>query len=152
MQAVILPDLTFNERNYEVFHDLNDRPDSLRESYVLYLNLTNTVITPEFPILNISEVSNFWGGTVIATCPNSAALLSNTALNARKAYYLWDLSFLMTPYDFLPTYAAMKGLTLFTRSVSHSKFIHNLFGLGSVVIPRFNLEDICSTLRITKQP
>jgi hypothetical protein len=67
------------------------------------------------------------------------------AINAKKAYYIMDLGFLMKPYDFNSLYKTLSGLRLITRSEHHRRFVKNLFNLDSDVLP-FDVDVICNTL------
>jgi hypothetical protein len=148
MLGVIVPDTNFSERSVMVFKELNRAVKKIGEYCLFYVNLSSQVSFADFAIMNITEVNNAYGGTLIATCPISADILRKAAVNANKAYYLMDLGFLLAPYDFNEMYKTLSGLTLIVRSEEHQKFIKNLFNLDSIVLP-FDLGLLCNTLSPT---
>lgn len=145
MLGIILPDTNFSERSLMVFNELNRKAKGLEEASLFYVNLSSQVTHADFSVMNITEMANAYGWTLIATCPMSADILKNMAINAKKAYYIMDLGFLMKPYDFNNLYKTLSGLRLITRSEHHKKFIKNLFNLDSDVLP-FDVDVICNTL------
>ena len=145
MLGIILPDTNFSERSLMVFNDLNRKAKGLEEASLFYVNLSSQVTHADFSIMNITEMANAYGWTLVATCLMSADILKKTAINATKAYYLMDLGFLMKPYDFNAVYETLSGLKLIVRSEHHQRFIKNLFNLDSIVLP-FNVDTICNTL------
>lgn len=145
MLGIILPDTNFSERSLMVFNELNRKAKGLEEASLFYVNLSSQVTHADFSIMNITEMANAYGWTLIATCPMSADILKNMAINAKKAYYIMDLGFLMKPYDFNSLYKTLSGLRLITRSEHHRSFIKNLFNLDSDVLP-FDVDVICNTL------
>lgn len=145
MLGLIVPDTNFSERSMMVFSELNRMVKGLGEYSLFYVNLSSQMSHADFSIMNITEVNNTYGWTLIATCPISADILNKVPVNAKKAYYIMDLSFLMRPYDFNKMYQTLSGLVLITRSEFHQRFIKNLFNLDSVVLP-FKLDTICSSL------
>lgn len=145
MLGIILPDTNFSERSLMVFNELNRKAKGLEEASLFYVNLSSQVTHADFSIMNITEMANAYGWTLIATCPMSADILKNMAINAKKAYYIMDLGFLMKPYDFNSLYKTLSGLRLITRSEYHRSFIKNLFNLDSDVLP-FDVDVICNTL------
>ena len=145
MLGIILPDTNFSERSLMVFNELNRKAKGLEEASLFYVNLSSQVTHADFSIMNITEMANAYGWTLIATCPMSADILKNMAINAKKAYYIMDLGFLMKPYDFNSLYKTLSGLRLITRSEHHRSFIKNLFNLDSDILS-FDVDVICNTL------
>lgn len=145
MLGLIVPDTNFSERSFMTFSELNKAVKGLGEFSLFYVNLSSQMLPADFSIMNITELYNAYGWTLIATCPISADILKKASVNAKKAYYLMDLSFLMRPYDFNKTYEMLSNLTLIVRSEFHQVFIKNLFNLDSLVLP-FELDVLCNSL------
>lgn len=139
--SIIVQDTTFSERNKNMFIEINNVvSSSLEEVNVCYLNLSNHMLKPEFAIMNITEIYNFFGTTLIATNDDTADVLAKACINANKIYYMWDLSFLLKSYDYAEVYNRLKHLKLVVRSTHHQKIIKNLFNLESFIVPVFKLE------------
>ena len=145
MFGVIVSDTNFSELSITVFDELNRKAKSLEEASLFYVNLSSQITEADFSIMNITEITNAYGWSLLATCLMSADILKKTAINAQKAYYIMDLSFLMKPYDFNTVYDTLSALKLITRSEHHQKIIKNIFNLDSAVLP-FNVDSICSML------
>ncbi len=118
----------------------------LGEVHMIYVNLSTQLAVADFAIMNLTELNNAYGGTVVATCPMTADILTKAPINAKKAYYMWDLSFLLTAFDFEIYYEMLSDVQLIVRSESQQKIMKNLFGLNSQVVDTFNLEQICNSL------
>lgn len=145
MFGVIVADTNFSEVSVMVFDELNRKARDLEEASLFYVNLSSQVSEADFSIMNVTEISNAYGWTLAATCLMSADILKKTAINATKAYYIMDLSFLMKPYDFNSVYETLSGLKLITRSEHHQKIVKNIFNLDSSILP-FDVDAICNTL------
>lgn len=145
MFGLIVADTNFSERSVLVFEELNRKAKGTDEASLFYINISSQVTDADFSIMNITEIANAYGWTLVATCLMSADILKKTAINATKAYYLMDLGFIMKPYDFNAVYETLSGLRLIVRSEHHQRFIKNLFNLDSVVLP-FNVDTICNML------
>ena len=144
MFGVIVADTNFSELSVTVFDELNKKARELGEVALFYVNLSSQVTEADFSIMNITEIANAYGWSLVATCLMSADILKKTAVNAEKAYYMMDLSFLMRPYDFNSVYDTLSGLKLITRSEYHQKIIKNIFNLDSVVL-QFSVDSLCNT-------
>lgn len=143
MFGVIVADTNFAEVPVIVFDELNRKARGLEEACLFYVNLSSQVAEADFSIMNITEIANAHGWTLVATCLMSADILKKTAINAKRAYYIMDLSFLMKPFDFNTVYDTLSGLRLITRSDDHQRIIKNIFNLDSVVLP-FKVDAICN--------
>jgi len=150
MLGVIVTDTIFSEKNMLIFEELNHIVKEKIESSLLYLNLSSHVTDNEFAIMSVSEINNFYGGTLVATCPITADTLIKCSVNAHKVYYLWDLSFLLKPYHFNQMYDTLSKCTLIVRSITHAEIIRNLFNLNPEVIENFDLEKIWNLRPQTK--
>ena len=140
MIGILVSDTAFSESNLRVFDLLNDNSKTLVDAVLLYMNLSSQMMVADFPIMNITEIHSFYGGKLIATCLDTADLLQKAAIGARKMFYLWDLSFILKPYDFQSMYKLLSGLELVVRSEPHRKIIKNLFNLDATIVPYLNLE------------
>jgi hypothetical protein len=145
MFGIIIADTTFSEKSVMIFEELNKNAKSLKEAPLFYVNLSSQVTHADFSIMNITEITNAYGWTLLATCLMSADILRKATVNAKKAYYIMDLGFIMKPYDFNSVYETLSELRLITRSKHHQKFIKNLFNLDSVILP-LDSDKICNTL------
>ena len=150
MLGVMVADTLFSEKNMLVFSALNLAVKENIEASLLYHNLSSHVIDNDFAIMSVSEINNFYGGTLIATCPMTADTLSKCSVNARKLYYLWDLSFLLKSYNFNQVYDTLNTCSLVVRSLSHQKIIRNIFNLNSEIISNFDLEKMWTLQPSTK--
>jgi hypothetical protein len=135
--GVLASDTTFSEKNYEIFEELNRERET--GSVLMYLNLSSHVMPADFAIMNITELYHMYGKTLVATCPNTADLLAKSPVNAKKAYYMWDLSLLLNQFDFEATYRWMRKLDLYVRSEDHADIIRNVFDIPSKILPSFRI-------------
>jgi hypothetical protein len=142
MFGVMVSDTTFGEKNAIIFEALNHAVKENIDVSLLYLNLGSHIFDKDFAVMSISEITSFYGGTLIATCPTTADTLVKCSLNVDKIYYMWDLSFLLQSYNFNEVYETLSKCSLIVRSIGHQKIIRNIFNLNSEVISNFNMEKI----------
>jgi hypothetical protein len=143
--SVIVSDTTFSDKNEAIFIELNRVVKTLEEVSLCYLNLSNNIITPDFAIMNATELYNFWGSVLISTCVETSRVLTKASVNAKKVFFMWDLFFLHDAFDFVDLRSTLEKLTLIVRSEDHAKIIKNLFNLDCHVAP-FELEKIWNLL------
>lgn len=152
MFTVLVDNTGFSETNYDIFLALNDEPDKGKEVSLLYLNLSNNIMPNDFPIMNITEMYNMWGDNIIlATCVKTANILEEAAINCHKVFFLTDLSFLLTPYEYTKMLKVLKSMTIIVRSDKHRSIISNLFNVDPLVITNFSVEEIENAVRNSKQ-
>jgi hypothetical protein len=150
MLGVMVYSTIFNEKNMLIFDALNAAVKENIEASLLYHNLSTHVSDNDFAIMSISEINNFYGGALIATCPITADTLVKCSVNAKKVYYLWDLSFLLKHYNFNATYDILNNCSLIVRSLEHQKIIRNIFNLDSEIMSNFDLEKMWNLQPSTK--
>lgn len=81
-------------------------------------------------------------GTLVATCEETAKILDNARLKARKVFYPWDLEYVgKNQFD---RYSALYNgrYEFYTRSESHRNCIIAAFGRDSEIIEDFNDEKL----------
>jgi|688.fasta_scaffold1374372_2 hypothetical protein len=139
---VLVDDMSFSDKNEIIFRALNESTDSSNEVSLSYLNLTNHIMDVNFAIVNMSEIYNMYGSLLVATSVDTAKILSKAAVNAKKVYFMWDLSIILKTFDLEETKLCLSKLSLLTRSTEHSRIIKDTFGLESKVVPIFNLGEI----------
>ena len=100
--------------------------------------------------MNVTELNNCQSGMVVATCLMTADILGKAPINVVKAYYMWDLSFLLKTYDFDVIYSVLSKVNLMVRSSEHKKIIKNLFSINASVVPFFRFDAICNSQLSTK--
>jgi hypothetical protein len=151
MRTVILVDHTGHcEKNVELFLYLNKKMKVPHEISVAYTNLSNNVTSPDFAIINMSEIYSIKDACMIATSIETAEILNKANVKADKIFYMWDLSFLSSIYDFLEKWKTFSEMALITRSEEHARVIKNIFNLDSLILPDFELDAIWNSLENTK--
>lgn len=152
MFAVLVDNTGFSEVNYDLFLALNDEPDKGKEVSLLYLNLSNNIMPNDFPIMNITEMYNMWGdNTIVATCVKTATMLGEAAVNCDKVLFLSDLSFLLTPYEYVKILKVLKSMTIIVRSDKHRSIMKSLFNVDPFVVNSFSVQEIENAVRSRKQ-
>lgn len=139
MIGVLVSDTLLSEKNYNIFQELNESAKIRGSDVLLYVNLGAQLLPSDFAIMNATEMSHFYGKSLVATCLTTADMLRKAAVNAKKSYYIWDLSFLLSNYDFNSVYNILSNIQLIVRSDEHKKIIKNLFNLDSKVEPKFKV-------------
>lgn len=142
MIGIVVADTTFNEKNSHIFNELNNAVKKIGEANLVYVNLSSQLMESSFAIMNITEINNYYGGHLVATCPMTADIVAKATVNARKTFYMWDLGILLKSYDFKEMHRLLNSIDLVVRSVSHAKFIKNLFGVTPTVSPNFKMEEL----------
>jgi hypothetical protein len=150
MINVLVESTNFSEKNMRMFSHLNESVRGLDEFNMIYVNLSSQVSHAEFSIMNITELNNCQGGMVVATCPMTADILGKAPVNTVKAYYMWDLSFLLRAYDFDVMHTMLSKVNLIVRSEAHKKIIQSLFNLDVNIVPFFRFDAICNSQLSTK--
>jgi hypothetical protein len=150
MFGVMVVDTVFGEKNAIIFESLNEAVKKNIDVSLLYLNLGSHIFDKDFAVMSMSEITSFYGGTLIATCPITADILAKCSVNAGKVYYMWDLSFLLKTYNFNEMYNTLSKNSLIVRSVTHQKIIRNIFNLDSKVMSNFNMGEIWNSQVSTK--
>lgn len=144
MFGVIASETYLSEKNICIFDELNEQVKE-KEAILFYLNLSSKVTYHDFAIMNITEINNAYGWNMAATCLMTADILKKAPVRCNKAYYIWDLSFLLVPYEFNSVYETLSGLQLVVRSEDHQRHIKNIFNLDSKIVPFFRLDEIWNT-------
>ena len=150
MMNVLIESTNFCEKSLVVFEQLNEAVHGLDEFNLIYINLSSQISHSEFSIMNITELNNCQSGMVVATCLMTADILGKAPINVVKAYYMWDLSFLLKTYDFDVIYNVLSKVSLIVRSLEHKKIIKNLFDIDASVVPFFRFDAICKSQLSTK--
>lgn len=128
-----------SDLNYEVFKNLNKISKEKNAGVLIYEDLSTHLTHADFAIMNISEVNHFYGKTLVATCPKTADLLKKCPVNAKKVYYIWDLSFLSRPFSNSEMAETLSELECYCRSEDHKRILKSLFGLDIPIQKTFNV-------------
>lgn len=146
MKASILVNHTsICEQNYSIFNNINKHVEQENHEISLcYLNLTNNIMNNSFAIMNASNIYNMRETDLIANCIDTAEVLYKANVASNKILYMWDIGFILYPFNFEVVHKILSGLNLITRSSFHQKIIKSNFGLNSTIVPEFDLEAICN--------
>lgn len=150
MINVLVDNTNFCEKSLRLFNELNGAVEGIDEFNLIYVNLSSQISHAEFSIMNITELNNCQGGMVVANCPMTADILGKAPVNTIKAYYMWDLSFLLKAYDFDVMHSMLSKVNLIVRSEDHKKIIQDLFNIDATIVPFFRFDAICSSQLSTK--
>ena len=142
MIGIVVADTAFGEKNQIIFNDLNKTVEKIGEANLVYVNLSSQIMHADFAIMNITEINNYYGGTLVATCPMTADIVAKATVNAKKIWYMFDLGFLMRSYGFKETFNLLKKITPVVRSDAHAQFIKNLFGITPQIMPTFEVKEL----------
>lgn len=137
MKGVIVFNTVMSDLNYEVFKELNKKENN--NNVLIYVDLSNNLTYPDFAIMNITEINHFYGKTLVATCPKTADILYKCPVNAKKAYYIWDLSFLTSAFSFRKVQDMLSDLECFCRSEDHQRILKSLFGVDAKIFKNFEI-------------
>lgn len=107
-----------------------------------YLNLGAVTIWPQFSYMNIYYSSSFFNGIMIATCLDTARIISKLNNSCEKYLYLWDLEWLNEPRDYIETVELLSKFTLISRSELHQKNILNYCNKNSLIIEDWDYKQI----------
>lgn len=140
---IIMDHLAFSDRAFSIIKTINDTiRNSLHDISVCCLNLSNKVIHPEFAVFNPSEIACFYDGLMISTSIETAKFGCKAKNNSKHLFFLWDIDFLFSPYDYNTMYDLFNSQQVIVKSEEHKKIINNLFDVTPVVIDKLNLEEI----------
>jgi hypothetical protein len=149
--GILFDDFMKSDKNYEIMLSMNNRAiDSIDDIIGFVINLSHKVIETHFAYTNISDISHFNNGLLIATSINTADCLNKASVTSQRVYYIWDMSWIGKTFNFYSMYNLLsnKKLKVLVRSELQAKVIKQSFGLDvDGIVPHFNLEkinEICS--------
>lgn len=124
MIFIATENLLNSQLNYEIIKFLNEKNKTDNVGCFIR-NLSNPFMNCNFPVLNSTKMfSGYHNGTIIATCLDTAEMLSNCNNKARKIFYVYELEFLRNK-NFLKNVNIYRSLELYTRSKSYKSALEN---------------------------
>ena len=156
MKTMILTDhLSFCDSNYSIFNKVNEIvKSSLEEVSIAPINISNKLMELDCAIMNMSEISSFYNGLLLATTIEQAYEIKSVKSNSQKCLYLWDLDWMYNTieYEYIYNILSDKSLHIIVRSESHDKALQNLCDKYKCtdIMPTFDLENIWNLLKKTE--
>lgn len=149
MKFMIVTDHTaYSQSNYEIFNEVNRLNTNCS---IVPFNVTNKCMNLNAPILNVSEISPFSDGVLIATTIEQAGEILSAVNNSRKVLYLYDLDWMFNVinYEYLYEILNHPKLEMFVRSPLHADAVLEITNRLITIMPRFNLEEIWNSQKET---
>ena len=144
--GILFNDFTKSDKNYHIMTSLNHEVENTTDEVCGFLlNVSPKVIQTNFAYVNVSDISHFNGGLLIATSLDTADCLRKTSVNAKKCFYLWNLEWLGKSFNFYGVYKLLSSPKIKTivRSQLQADVIKNNFNIKvSAINEGFNLEEI----------
>lgn len=146
----VVDHLAYNQSNYAIFNEIN-RMSSDVNAAIVPLNASNKMMDVNAAIMNVSEISEFSDGVMIATTIEQAAEILSAANNSIKVLYLWDLDWMFNLVDYEYLYDVLNDpkLNIFVRSATHADAVLEISQSCITIQPDFNLEKIWNSLKET---
>lgn len=141
--------LGYEAFNYSLFRNINDIVvSSLEEVSVVPVDITNKAVDIKAAIFNISEMSGFQDGLLLAATIDNAKRILSCANSCKKALFMQDIDWYhsIISYDEIWDVLNNKDLNLFCRSESHADAVYATCGRRPKVIGEFSLEKIWNSL------
>lgn len=149
-----LDNLGYSQLNYELFTSINSVvEDSLDEVSVVPIDLTNKVVEINTAITNISQLTSFNNGALVATNIENAQRILACATNTIKVLYLYDLDWMFSPIKYDDLYSTLTNpeLVILLRSKNHLDPLRLLCGVEPHgILEEFNLEKLWISLEEIK--
>ena len=150
MKTMILLDhLAFSEKNYVILNEVNRIIETtLHDVCIVPYDLSNKIIPTLCAVMNLNQLSCFSNGLLMATTIKHAAEILSCSNSSKKVLYLWDLDWLFDEYstEYLMEVMTNKNLKVITRSDSHREAVKTFFGIETIVVKNFKLEQIWNSL------
>lgn len=146
--AILLDDTNISDLSYSVISEANRQVGTNNDVFLLVNNISSRVIKADCAIINSSKLSNVYDGLVIATNVSTANMLAKAAINATKIFFVFDLEWLYSSFNFDEYYDIIndKRLLLVCRSQFHSDIIERTFNRSPDLILEFNLDELWNSL------
>jgi len=148
---IVTEHLGFSELNYSIFSNVNKIvSSSLKEVSIVPMDVSNKMMQILTAVMNVSEMSSFSDGVVIAANIDHAKEIASLVTNSRKLLYLWDLDWMYKKMSFIEVYEILNNpkLDIIVRSKTHQnvvdKLLKNKKTLG--IVKTFDLEKIWNLL------
>jgi hypothetical protein len=142
--GVVFDDFTKNDKNYILMSALNDAAKSFTDCVCAFLvNVSHKVINSDFFFTNVSDLSHFNDGLIIATSLTSADIAIKSMNSSRKVFYIHDMAWINTRYDFMKTHSILSEIDIITRTQLQADILKRVFNIDVMAnVPIFNLEEI----------
>lgn len=148
--GVLFNDFGKTDKNYQIMTSMNQFVKTRTDELCAFImNVSHKIINTDFAYINISDVSHFNDGLLIATSIDTADVLSKTSTTSKKCLYLWSIDWLgqAVVYNGIKRILSDKNLKIITRSQLQADIIKNNYNVDAVVLEEFDVEkinEICS--------
>jgi hypothetical protein len=144
--GVLFDDFMKSDKNYHIMKTLNDQvKESNNEVCGFLVNVSGKVIDTTFAYSNITDISHFNDGLLVATSIQTADCLRKAAVGSDKIYYIWKMEWMGHPFRFYEVYDILSSsnLQIVVRSDLQKKVLQSNFNLSHIeVIDDFNMEKL----------
>lgn len=150
---IVLDNLTFHEKHYDILTEVNRVCESTTEDVCLsVMNVSSKVVETKCAVMNVSEISSFSDGVLLATTLKDADAILSTVNNSIKVLYLWDIDWMFSRLfnEDIRRILNNERLVVISRSKSHRDILKAVCDKDIKIIEDFNLETIWNLLEKTK--
>ena len=89
------------DKNYTLMDKINSFVNDRNDEVCGFLtNISHKVIDTLFAYTNISDISHFNNGLVIATSLDGADVMNKTSVHSDKCFYIWQMDWISQPFNF----------------------------------------------------
>lgn len=142
--AILIDNTGFSEVNFSIFRSIGKID---KEVSVYYGESRSDITNDVFQTFDISELDNHPVDIAIATSMSTAHALSEKSGIRKRILYMWDIGFLLYPFDFDAVHDILSSLEVVTRSQTHAEILRSTMCIDSYIIPNFDLEQITKIVR-----
>jgi len=144
--GVLFDDFLKNDNNYYMMKEMNNRVSRESDSICAFLtNMSHKVIPSNFGYMNISDISHFNNGVLVATTIGTADALNKASCKSKRVLYLWDFEWAGKVFNFPAVHNILrnKDLRIVVRTELQSDILKHNFNVNvDNIQEEFNLEQL----------
>jgi hypothetical protein len=144
--GVLFDDFLKSDKNYYMMKEMNEYVARESDNICAFLtNMSHKVIPSNFGYMNISDISHFNDGVLVATTINTADTLNKSSCKSKRVLYLWDFEWAGKAFNFPVIHKILsnKNLSIVVRTKLQSDILKHNFNINvDNIQEEFNLEQL----------